>query len=1085
MGSAVEKSVVRGLIIPDSRINKDSLWTAVNTYDTASQRAGIPVAAQSTELVLGASGTITEAYDVRIQETGSPGIDGVTACFKPSAGTSWFGWDAPQAVSGWEVVDWKTTNGYEHIDAVSLQNGWILVCAAIQGGSSASVVVHGRDPDTLAWSNLATVTIQTTTKKLTPCMVALPSGRVLLYYHIYDSTTNITNIAMEYSDDNGDTWVTGSTAVIRRATLDDDAISMRVAYRGGEYCMLRTYSYSGTAPADPHIIQYASSDGGRFDEISTSVDAGTGRYSGGADIVPYVGGFMAVCITEIAGPATNLNGGRIGSAYQPLFGDGADAASTPFIAQPFSQVALDGIGIAIPVIAKPDYDTATNTIDMGTLTLAAADDGTIYMWSGAHKNSIVQTTNNGDLWEAVTDFETPDGLVWCSHSSTDVLPTGGKLIFSRGRAALFHSAVTVNNEADDSIFCTYLGGYTDVTLPAASTGLLRRSSMPWYRNWVAADVPDATATHSGGGLGTQAISNGALVLTAASPQARYYDAAITDATQTTGLVVMARLKVPALADDGIVYIELRTSDTNTYTARVEATTARLRLRDHVAGTTIAQTNQSIGEEVVHVLFACDGNNTRAWYRTDDGENPTARNWIDLGTETALTSAAASSTRIRWGYEGGTASGDGYFYEFHYQTDKDAIRSTLTTQSNPEEISGRPIGTLPVYLDGGLSITASGGPGYRGDEYDIPVTSDYAIENILPSHQPSPRVPWRSATTTASMDIAFDLDIDAGTPGASGLGNKMFGVYLSGINFREFDIQVHDGTNWSTFAQVECSESVSYQRRGNTVCPSTSAPTTGPYILRDELVGGWFEFTGGSLRKIIGNTEGAWIAPSSGKTPTLYLEGVTGAEGTGIATGKIWFPRVLATFLVPTDYWRGLRLILRNNGSAAPADGYFEIGQMVAGPLVIWGLDYENRARNIETNVAVDTLPDGSRRTRVLGPARRVVEFSWPNGVPTRHISGDATADNWIAPSGETYAVAARHDIGDLLHGLMSEINGPATPVVYCPYIETGDHGTYLTMRQMGALYGRIMSVGPIDTVNGDEHVDEFVRIGAAVIEEEL
>jgi len=1073
MGSAIEKNIVRGLIVPDRRINPDSIWSGESSYDTADLRAGVPVAAQSSEMVLGAAGTIAADYDLRIQEAGIAGPYGATAVYKPAADSDYIGWDPPQAVAGFEVVDWKTANGYEHTTACVTADGWVLVAAAIQGGASASIVVHGRDPDTGLWSNRATVVIQITTNKLTPALVALPNGRVHIYYHVYDATTGIANIAMEYSEDNGDTWLSGSSACLAFDDLDEDAISLCGAYKDGEFVLVRTFASGGTVPQAPDAQQYASYDGASFSLVSDT----TGTV-GPVDICAYVGGFISACAYDIAGTET-IQGGRIGSAFQPLFGT-ASLSATPYLSGNF------GMGITNATLPNDTelLNYSASVWGNGTVTITASEDGTIYLISGADEQGIMQSIDGGTTWRPISDANA-NGLVWCGHASTNHLLERGKAVWFRGRIIVASQMATVNAAADASIFATTIGGYSTVTLPAASTGYTRRAAFPWYRNWVASDLPDATATFTNSGIGTSTITSGALVMTAASGFQENYDAALTGDTQATGFVCYAKFKVPAVGDNGAPFIEMRTSDTNTYTCRVDATEGKIRLRDEVASTTIDETLAALGNQVVAILFAADGNNCRAWYRLDDGTQQTERKWIELGSETSLTAAAASSNRLRFGYAGGTTGTDGRFYEFHYQCDSTKIRSLLTTATNPADLSGVPLSTNEIYLGDTLKVKATGGPVYRNDSWSIPATSDYAIENVLPSVAPSPRVPWRSDTTTAGMEIAWDLDPDAGTPGASLIGNKIYGVYLSGINFREFDIEIHDNSAWSKVATVECSLEVSYQRRGNTVTPSTSAPGAGRYLVRNELAGGWFQFTGGTLRRIIGNTEGAWIAPANGKVPTLFLEGVSGSEGTGIATGRIWFPRVLATFLAPNDYIRGIRLVLRNNGSAAPADGYFEIGQAVIGPLVVWGLDYENRARNIETNVDVVTAQDGSRRSRVLGPARRTVEFTWPNGLPTRHIQGSSTSDNWIAPSGETYAIAARHDVADLMQGLIEEIDGPATPIVYCPYVATGEATSYLNMRQMGALYGRLISIGTIDTINGDEHIDEFVRLGAAVIEEEL
>lgn len=1075
MGSAIDKSVVRGLLVPDFRIDSGSVWADESNYTTASEVAGIPVAAQETGLTLSATGSLTEAIDVQLAQGGNPGIDGATFIWKRGSdgSVSYRGWDAPQMITQCDTVIWEDGGDkHEHVHAVTLASGWVLVAAERNDtGSIAYVRIFGRDPATGTWSFLSSGAIVPTSFKLTPCLVVMPDGRVLLYYHSYDSVTGAVNIAMKFSEDEGATWSTGSAGVFSGLSLDEDAIRLRVAYRAGEFAMFREYGADGGA-SDPEIQQYASSDGARFQAVSDSGDEALVSV-GNIDCIATSTGF-SVCLTTTTSAGTTLViSFSFTSAFQPMLGGAG-----------FATVAS---GYTIISTFTPNFDTGTLTYTGGVVSLAEDDDGTIYFVCGSEQQAIWQSRDRGVTFELVSSFGA-DGQYYCVNTA-GAFPSDGKLIAWRGRLLLLSSCKSIDaTNPEGSIFSISLGGYSDVSFPLAGVGDNRSSAFKWYRNWLPFDLPDETATFTQGGTGSAVLDDGAVEITATSPNSYYYDSALTNVSQSTGIVAQMTLVVPGLSDDGKIFVSARTSATNTYAVKVEATAGVINFIDGVSGATIATAGGlgALAGDTVQILVAIGNtDNGTAWYRRIDDDH--VRDWLKIGDSFSLTSGFASSDRLRWGYEGKSGGGTGLILEFSYQSDEDGLRSQLTDFVNPTNLTGRPLSTSWVYAGYGGSVAGSSGPGYRGDSWAIATRSDYAIENIIPSVQPSPRVPWRSSTTTANMTIAFDLDDSASTPGDSLLGNQLYGVYLAGINFREFDIEVYSGAAWSLLANVDCSRSVSYIRRGNTVQPSTSAGATGRYILRDELVGGWFEFTGGSLRKIIGNTEGAWIAPANGKTPTLYLEGVTGAEGTAIATGRIWFPRILATILTPStfEYKRGIRLKLRTNSSPAPADGYFEIGQACIGPITVWGLDYENRSRAIEPNVEVTTLEDGTRRTRVLGPPRRRVEMSWPNGIPTRHLQGAATNDSWISPAGETYPIAARHDIADLLHGLIEQLDGPALPVVYLPYVETGESITYREMRQYGALYGRMMGGGQIDTVNGDEYVDEFVRVGTITIEEEL
>jgi len=132
---------------------------------------------------------------------------------------------------------------------------------------------------------------------------------------------------------------------------------------------------------------------------------------------------------------------------------------------------------------------------------------------------------------------------------------------------------------------------------------------------------------------------------------------------------------------------------------------------------------------------------------------------------------------------------------------------------------------------------------------------------------------------------------------------------------------------------------------------------------------------------------------------------------------------------------------------------------------------------------------GARRVQRTGPARRAVEIAWEEGV-----DGTAIARNdvdYVRLHAGGGGIASPADVAPSLLGLMEQLDGAVTPIVYLPQIATMTGGT--TVRTIVSpslqLYGRIRSETlQVDTVQGSEFEDpsgEVYRVARVRIEEEL
>ena len=123
-----------------------------------------------------------------------------------------------------------------------------------------------------------------------------------------------------------------------------------------------------------------------------------------------------------------------------------------------------------------------------------------------------------------------------------------------------------------------------------------------------------------------------------------------------------------------------------------------------------------------------------------------------------------------------------------------------------------------------------------------------------------------------------------------------------------------------------------------------------------------------------------------------------------------------------------------------------------------------------------------------GPARRAVEIAWDEGVDASRLA--STNDDYVEAHVGTGPIASPADVVPSMLGLMSQLDGAATPVVYLPQVPVLSGGT--TVAHIVApplmLYGRIRTETlRQDTIQGNEYETpgEVYRLARVRMEEEL
>jgi hypothetical protein len=400
--------------------------------------------------------------------------------------------------------------------------------------------------------------------------------------------------------------------------------------------------------------------------------------------------------------------------------------------------------------------------------------------------------------------------------------------------------------------------------------------------------------------------------------------------------------------------------------------------------------------------------------------------------------------------------------------------------------------VPAYLTGGVSVIGRGVAVVDGSTYTIPVTSLRRKDAMLPTVEPSPARGWRSSGT-GTQDLRFTLDSSTGA--AVNTGSDVWGIYLDrlvGVS----QVELYSGTGAGTLiATADFRVALTYAHSGGAVTPSASGSVTASrWVAADELVGGYFQFANGTVRKIARNTSGSltWGSTVAENRATLYLEGITGAEDSS-GSGYVHLPRALVLW-----YLRGSRSLtqvrLRVPSSLpVPPEGYRSIGLLAMGPLRLLGRSWD-RAEQVETapNDAIVTQPDGTRRNVQREGVRRRVEVAivetW---LDTADVLGATPSPDYVKVSLNASATPTADAWGDALslEGLVREVR--RDPIVYVPHVPidagSGDAVVVHTRRAAhGSIYGRFTSQFRREQLEvGTTITDDGHRVSTISLEEEL
>jgi hypothetical protein len=1068
--SEIVKSRYQGILVPDERFSLDKLTAsdhaaAPSSYSQAGPKPGIPEANDPTRMVLQSSGEQSAGQAIKIMTTraGHPGLErgGFVWQDFTEADPADFGWDGPQLLSGWGSLFSSTDNTEKSAipDMIRLQSGYLLALGT-QDKTTFAQDVSRYNPDaatlSAGWSTVGAITLDSAEAQKGPALLQLPSGRVLAYFAVVDQ------VDCYYSDDDGASWGPYSYRALDVAVGNSDIRQIRAEYSGGEVLLLVQWNTGGGAES---CAQYASDDlGGRFTQIVADWATDTSENPEAIDIVQLDGEFLVVYHDGDAGTPKYYSR-RISSAFTNITDATANeiAAGAGSVFVPGCTAWRDDSGIV--------YSYCHTTGTGRDLTPRRSDD-------------------NGDTWTDFSETAFFSGLEGEGylHSYVAREVAGRVVVLTRWEA-------DGSSEDPQSLAAVYVGGYGKHTAPAGAgtTGFFDTDYVAYAKDfgsntgggsYLPVSLPDQvnwTAT----GTGTSSLTSSLLKFDT-NGNTRFFSRALSSGNEEERVFFEIALSIDS-GDGSLtaqeISAQLRIADAGSfeYEAAINLSSAGFAVYDLTSSAQVGSNVSASLHKPTHIRVAMEKGYIRTWYASEDHFSE----WQEgPAGSLANAGATANASAVVWGHIASPAAQTisrwtmvGYcFWPREWGPASSSFASAWFT---PEDLHSKSYSVSPQQLRDKTSFAAVAGPTRLDEEWLIETDYNYPARSLFPANASSPRAVWRSTDTTEQI-LAWDI---------SGLAyarmeNSSLACVLLGINFKTAVLEKKTGGVWSTVCTINAAEgfeSLRFTRDGEIVLPETggSAHKAGRYIMYDELSGGTFyDATNTKHRKIAENTEGAWTDEAA-KHPFVTLTGADDTEATAGAC-EIWAPNAAGLAHSYTSDARFYRLRIP---AQTTADGYFEIGQMVVGPLAVFGSQY-GRGRQIvaRNNTEQINLPNGEVRARKRGPQAREVEFAWTTGVDATQINQADPVPDYVAAGVGQEPMASLKDTLYLMDGVIRRQGGAGKPVVYFARI-TADSTDDQTNNPREFVYGRITGNATRSNILGDEEKTDLDRLNTITIQE--
>lgn len=1081
MSTQITKTA-RGLLLPIYGVASTTISSAsIITQD--GPVPGVPVAQQPTEMSLEASGAQSAGTQLTIkcQQSGMPRVDGGARFawkYATDTATQYRADGAPEqkGISAFEALDYSTTaDRWHYPNAIRLANDTLLVLAT---RGQQDIVAWTKARTASSWTSTVVYSYTSTSSEIMACGLQLPSGRILAFFG------DCTNLISSYSDDNGSTWN------ISTHVLSDVGVALsvyptahttkrlRCAYMSGQI-LLVVHTLDGDAAENrDRMYQYASNTlGATWDYVATT-SGYAAAYVANSDVDQNTRGFHDIIVVGGQAAVYYLKGQNVtslgeGGLYSLTVGNAYQAITSVSETPVWTSNTHDLANITVGVLTIGDL--AVSVDENNVIAILAKDNGANQKLLFAASTAGLATSTAD-----VTFYELADLADAAKYHNEFAA------VHQLGRLVVAHGFKSNTDNHDNSLLCSYVGGYTSLMYHPTVGGTALY--VPFYLpeaiagTWTRANVVTPTVALASAALNIQcnAINESVTWTTGLVGNAKVYiDAKCTSTGVASGAFIRARFW------DGAV---------TSYSVKVKFSQLGFVVTDDNGGaiTTSAAAAAVAGTGIQIMLIVGSGGTCRIWWRASDlaVKSDADQLWQDLGTFGGLVNGGVTTAVAQFGADSSPALLHVHTTDVKTVSVGGYATSPVLAQVNPASLFGRPLASSPQYVDSGTRIKAVGGPAFFNDTWTISTAYTRGAANALVDMAPSPRTVWRTTAVTA-QDLRFDLpEVEAYSE-----PSRVFGLALFGINYRTAYLDGWTGAIWTRILQVNSAfgqSGLRFNRTGSTLTGVFGSGTTSAsnWFTYNVLAGSHVRMTDASAgltvtRKIRSNTEGGF-GPACALQCVIQLEDADAADpdGADVAdTMEILSKNVLTLCTSVQAGFTKFRLTIPIQNVA---EGYFETGTMVAGTLAVFGQQYSRgRAVSTEQNTKLTTAVNGSRTSVNLGPPRRAVEFAWVDGINTMSLFTAAPDPDYLTFNVPTAAPA---DTAYKIAGIVNEAKGSDQLMVYVPYIEqyTAFLGAQLPITDMNQFFlCRAVTDVRVESIIGNEKLNELVQVATVTLEEEV
>lgn len=1066
MGNATNPSTLRGVLLRDPRMTDVS--ASLSSYNEGGLVMDTPVPQRNTDMVLQAraASSLQTPVDIMVRSVygGFPEQFGGGFVWRNNseAATAYRGWDVPSSITGFDVLLVGSSTSYYNPHATSLPDGRCVCAYESYGSSTRKIRVAVRSAAGVV-SHYDVNNVGNVAEDLHPCLLRLPSGRLLLYHFnkLGFSTLyyTVTLLVAEEGDPSVWTKVADNVLDAIYPASSYEPRRIRAGYLNGQILLMLGLAYG--SPLRDYINAYATDTlGALFTSVAVEVQGAKFDVvtAGGKLVIAYLPtATTSSCYPKII---------RAGSAYDNL------ASATLY-------TVTDSYNWA-------SFSPSTYYITSGDLTLVRDEDGLIYLY-GRHpanlgEGVVSRSRDNGTTfaWIGESDLSTNAGK-WVDtrdastgYKSLAACPVGGQLL-------MWHTLRASPGTYDESLCLTSLGGYTTQTMPSTTASYrLDTYQVTFDDTYFGFEKPqDCGWTLMSTGGSDSLLTTGHLQVVTSSVYRYYLRSDFASGTRTVQRFIVNPVSGGSLTLPNIA-LHCRVSDgaSTAYGIRLNFATTGYRLVDEYNSANLVDVSVSITSDL-EVYFAIFNDEAIVYHRTYTLSGD--RQWTLGATLTGLTVYASASAYVRFGAITSATSTSRWKYLLcKFGSSSGGLP---VAHANPGDLFWRTFAPVWQTIGTNVQIQAIDGPTYGGDEWRVRSRSLYPVQNIFPWVRSSPRDVWRSRDLT-QQTLTFPVSLPT-SPGRT--LNPVFGLYLANINFQTATVNAltYSGTS-QTLGTINAAVDLAlpYSRSGNTLIPSASAASP-RYIRENELAGCVISVAAGVLRRVKSNTAGVWLYPTSTTlTPVIVLEDITDTEPVS-GTANVWAKNLLVLANPNLNYVHALQLVIP---VATLLDSYFQIGTCLPGWMRFFGTPYSwGWTMEHEANVELTEAPNWKRRSRVLSPVRRSFQLAWADGVDTSSVQQSSPNPDYIAYSSYGAPVGLLRDTPIQLTALMRTLQGSHAPFVFVPLAE--QQSSIGTFRQFTdpdrSLYCRLEGAVSVENVLGTEAISEYSRVATVTLVEEV